>query len=95
MAIVLPPALGHLATAEEFLEFLRAVAASRDPGIHGHGVEVVVEAPRKKWWQALFNEEKDAIVIMKWKEALDFLEEATDRCEDVANIIEGVVLEHA
>jgi predicted phosphate transport protein (TIGR00153 family) len=45
--------------------------------------------------QALFREEKDAIVIMKWKEILDFLEEATDRCEDVANVLEGVVVKHA
>jgi uncharacterized protein len=45
--------------------------------------------------QALFNEEKDAIVIMKWKEILDFLEQATDRCEDVANVLEGVVVKHA
>jgi predicted phosphate transport protein (TIGR00153 family) len=45
--------------------------------------------------QALFSDEKDAIVIMKWKEILDFLEEATDRCEDVANVLEGVVVKHA
>ena len=45
--------------------------------------------------QALFRDEKDAIVIMKWKEILDFLEQATDRCEDVANVLEGVVVKHA
>ena len=45
--------------------------------------------------QALFKDEKDAIVIMKWKEILDFLEQATDRCEDVANVLEGVVVKHA
>jgi hypothetical protein len=44
---------------------------------------------------ALFRDEKDAIVIMKWKEILDFLEQATDRCEDVANVLEGVVVKHA
>ena len=43
----------------------------------------------------LFEEEKDAIVIIKWKEILDFLEAATDRCEDVANVLEGVVVKHA
>jgi uncharacterized protein len=32
---------------------------------------------------------------MKWKEVYEALENANDRCEDVANIIEGVVLEHA
>ena len=42
----------------------------------------------------LFDEERDPILVMKWKEALDFLEDATDRCEDVANVLEGVVVKH-
>ena len=43
----------------------------------------------------LFDEEQDVRLIIKWKEIYENLENATDRCEDVANIIEGVVLEHA
>ena len=43
----------------------------------------------------LFKEEKDPIQIIKWKEIFELLETATDRCEDVANIIEGVVLENS
>jgi predicted phosphate transport protein (TIGR00153 family) len=43
----------------------------------------------------LFRDEKDPITVIKWKEIYESLEAATDRCEDVANIIEGVVLEHA
>jgi uncharacterized protein len=43
----------------------------------------------------LFKEEKDAVTIIKWKEIYELLETATDRCEDVANIVEGVVLEHS
>jgi uncharacterized protein len=43
----------------------------------------------------LFDEERDPIMIIKWKEILDFLEEATDRCEDVANLLEGVVVKNA
>jgi hypothetical protein len=42
----------------------------------------------------LFKEEKDPIMVIKWKEIYENLENATDRCEDVANIIEGVILEH-
>ena len=38
----------------------------------------------------LFREEKDPIAVIKWKEIYETLESATDRCEDVANIIEGV-----
>jgi uncharacterized protein len=43
----------------------------------------------------LFKEEKDPITVIKWKEVYENLENASDRCEDVANIIEGVILEHA
>ena len=43
----------------------------------------------------LFNGGNDPIFVMKWKEILDFIEDAIDRTEDVANVIEGVVLEHA
>ena len=42
----------------------------------------------------LFDEEKDPIVVVKWKEILDVLEEATDACEDVANLLENVVVKH-
>ncbi len=42
----------------------------------------------------LFDEENDTRLIIKWKEVYENLESATDRCEDVANIIEGVILEH-
>ena len=43
----------------------------------------------------LFREEKNPITVIKWKEIYETLESATDRCEDVANIIEGVLLENS
>jgi predicted phosphate transport protein (TIGR00153 family) len=43
----------------------------------------------------LFDQERDPIAVIKWKEILDFLETATDRCEDVAHLLEGVVVKHA
>ncbi|PYG89753.1 hypothetical protein LY28_00347 [Ruminiclostridium sufflavum DSM 19573] len=43
----------------------------------------------------LFLTEKDAIEVIKWKEIIDFFENTIDACEDVANIIEGVVMKHA
>jgi predicted phosphate transport protein (TIGR00153 family) len=42
----------------------------------------------------LFDEESDPVMIIKWKEILDVLERATDRCEDVANLLENVVVKH-
>jgi hypothetical protein len=43
---------------------------------------------------ALFEEGYAAIVVIKWKEILDFLEDGIDRCRDVANVLEGVVVKH-
>jgi predicted phosphate transport protein (TIGR00153 family) len=43
----------------------------------------------------LFREEVDAKQILKLKEVYQLLESITDKCEDVANVIEGIVLENA
>jgi predicted phosphate transport protein (TIGR00153 family) len=43
----------------------------------------------------LFRSGNDPLFVLKWRDILDNLEEAADRCEDVANIIEGIVLEYA
>ena len=43
---------------------------------------------------SLFDSEKDPIAVIKWKEILDFLEAATDRCEDVGNRLEGTIVKH-
>jgi uncharacterized protein Yka (UPF0111/DUF47 family) len=43
----------------------------------------------------LFEQEKDPIELIKWKEIFERIEEAIDVCEDVANIVEGIVLKHA
>jgi hypothetical protein len=42
----------------------------------------------------LFEREKDAIELIKWKEIFERIEEAIDVCEDVSNIVEGIVLKH-
>ena len=43
----------------------------------------------------LFENEKDVIGIIKKKEILVGLETATDRCEDVANVLESILIKHA
>jgi len=58
--------------------------------LENEGDRLHLEAVRQ-----LFDEERDPILLYKWKEILDHLEDATDRCEDVADVIEGVVLKNA
>ncbi|MFC2071575.1 DUF47 domain-containing protein [Chloroflexota bacterium] len=43
----------------------------------------------------LFNNTTDISEIIKWREIYEHMESATDRCEDVANVLEGVALKHA
>lgn len=43
----------------------------------------------------LFKSGADTLTIIKWKEIYDLIETATDKCQGVANVIEGVVLEHS
>jgi predicted phosphate transport protein (TIGR00153 family) len=43
----------------------------------------------------LFEEEKDPVEIIKWKEIIETIETAVDKCEDVANVIETVILKRA
>src|SRR5256885_3421155 len=42
----------------------------------------------------LFREEPNPLTVLKWKEVYDKLEAAVDRCENVANIIESVIIKH-
>ncbi|MGE0157707.1 MAG: DUF47 domain-containing protein, partial [Geobacter sp.] len=43
----------------------------------------------------LFDEEKNPIELLKWKEIYETLETATDKCEEVANILESVMVKNA
>jgi predicted phosphate transport protein (TIGR00153 family) len=43
----------------------------------------------------LFEHEKDPIQVIKWKELYGYLEAATDRCEDIGNVLDGISVKHA
>ena len=85
------------ASADEVRLALGALEQSK--GLMAHAVEVnrlENEADRihQQAVIQLFDAERDPITVMKWKETLDFLENATDRCEDAANVLEGVMVKH-
>lgn len=42
----------------------------------------------------LFDDKLGALDVIKWREVYQMMEDAADRCEDVANVLEGVVLKH-
>jgi len=58
-------------------------------------LENEADADYRRALAELFRNGYDALTVMKWRDIIDNLEGATDRCEDVANILEGIVLEYA
>ena len=82
---------GELRTAIEALEARKGVL---ERAIEINRLENEADRIHKQAVGQLFDEEKDPLVVMKWKEILDLLEIATDRCEDVANLLENIVVKH-
>jgi predicted phosphate transport protein (TIGR00153 family) len=85
------------ASAARLHQALDALAAKKP--VQPHAVEInrlenEADHAYQEAVRSLFDTETDPIVIMKWKELLDVLEQITDCCEDVANVIEGVVVKH-
>src|SRR5262245_59362781 len=91
--------LARIITASTDQVRLAVGALEQNKGLITHAVEInrlENEADRAHQHAVtkLFEDERDPLVVMKWKEALDFLEDAIDRCEDVANVLEGVMVKH-
>lgn len=72
----------------------------RPEGLHAHLVEIhrlenVGDDNNHAALAELFNNATDPFLVMKWKEIYDLTERAIDKCEDVANTIEGIVLKNS
>jgi hypothetical protein len=98
----LPPGAAQLAHiiagSTERLETAMAALADGKP-VQPHAVEInrlENEADRvyQESIQHLFDHVTDPSLLIKWKDLLGWLEQVTDCCEDVANVIEGVVVKH-
>jgi len=55
-------------------------------------LENEADSVHRKALAELFSGATDAIQLIKLKELYSFMEEATDRCEDVANVIESIII---
>jgi len=87
-----------MASADQVVKALKALERRKgvaEPAVEINRLENEADRVHQAAVRRLFEEERDPITIIKWKEILDFLEDATDRCEDVANVLEGVVVKHA
>jgi len=85
-------------SAEEIMKgvyLLRTVGDVRPCCIEINRLENEADRIARDAVAELFEKERDPIAILKWKEIYEHLEEATDRCEDVANILENIILKHS
>jgi predicted phosphate transport protein (TIGR00153 family) len=100
------PTSASRAMAEVIVSITRAMdrgvrcLRGTDPGFHEHAVEVnrlenTADNLLRDSLAALFEEEGDPIEVIKWKEIYETMEVVTDRCEDVVNVIESIILKMA
>jgi hypothetical protein len=82
-------------------EVQTAVRALHDPRRRTEAVAACVEINRlendadvvhREALAELFDHAKDAVEVVKLKDLFAYLEDATDRCEDVANVIESIII---
>ena len=75
----------------------RASAVLEDDALEHVGDRLESDADRvmRSAMSRLFREESDVRELIKLRAIYELLESISDRCEDVANLIEGVVLENS
>jgi uncharacterized protein len=93
MADVLKSATQVLLDACRLLRNVRDPAAILKKCVDINRLENEADAILRCAVARLFDQEEDPVMIIKWKEIYESLETAADRCEDVANIIENVILD--
>jgi len=79
------PQLRHRAELEKILP--RCVEINR--------LENVADEIFRSAQAELFDDTTDMAQVIKWREIYEYMESATDRCEDVSNVLEGVALKYA
>jgi len=99
-----PPAAGELAKiillqSQELQKAVSLLQKQKNGDVLTHCVEInrlenEADQVSQKGIATLFDNEKDPINLIKTKELLEFLERATDKAEDAANVLETVVLKN-
>jgi predicted phosphate transport protein (TIGR00153 family) len=100
------PTAASRAMAQVIVEIARATdravrcLRAMDPGFHEQAVEVnrlenSADNLLRDSLAELFEQQADPIEVIKWKEIYETMEIVTDRCEDVVNVIEGIILKMA
>jgi uncharacterized protein Yka (UPF0111/DUF47 family) len=88
-------------TAEAVLKAIKDLRAKDYERVKEHCIEInrlenLVDRVFRNALGELFEDfHDDPMMVIKWKDIYEHLEDSADKCEDVANILEGIVLKHA
>ncbi|MCK4910192.1 MAG: DUF47 domain-containing protein [Thermodesulfovibrionales bacterium] len=88
-------------TTEAIVKAIRDLRAKNYERVKEHCIEInrlenLVDRVYRNALGELFDDFKDdPMMVIKWKDLYGHLEDSADKCEDVANILEGIVLKHA
>ena len=85
MVAVLAEAVGRLKKGDDVMRFC----------IEAKQLEEEGDAIYHEALGQLFEKERDAVELIKWKEIYDNLEATLDQAEDVANVVESITIKHA
>ena len=77
------------------LSHFRDIDSILGPCVEINRVENLADQVQRKALARLFKEETRPLEVAKWMEIFDRMETATDRCEDVANVLESIVVSNA
>lgn len=78
-----------------FLRHPKELPSLQDNLLEIHTLENRADAIKKFALRELFQHPEDVISLLKWREIYEHLEAATDRCEDVADVIQGLLVKNA
>ena len=93
LADIIVQSADGVARAMPFLRRSGKLRQILEPCVEINRLENVADGVYRTALGELFNG-NDIAKIIKWREIYEQMESATDRCEDVANVLEGVALKH-
>ena len=93
MAGLIVSAVRSLSEALVHMRNLKKEPAIKRLCIAVHRSEEEGDTLQRAALRGLFESEKDPVTVIKWREVYGHLEEALDRCEDVADLIQGIIIE--
>jgi predicted phosphate transport protein (TIGR00153 family) len=89
-----------LRATQQLLNAVKVLESGKTPVVIKACIEVKKleeegDASYSEWLGRLFDDEKDPIALVKWKEIYDTLEKTLDQAEDVANVLESIAIKHS